>query len=62
MEQLNVSYYHLILRPVYIHDDNRCTRPFIWEPSKRPMQHFNARFIGEVYDALINLPPQPMSP
>lgn len=59
MEQLNVFYYSLIARPVYVHDDSRCGSPFFWKRRRVDLHDFNYEFISEVYAEMLRMAPRP---
>ena len=51
--QLNIFYYLYVLKPVYVHDETKCSDPFFWEPQRAVLHNFNMRFIDEVFELML---------
>ena len=47
-------YYLYVLKPVYVHDDSKCSEPFFWEKPSTPLHNFNMNFIDEVFELMIS--------
>lgn len=54
MEQLNIFYYMYVLKPVYVHDDTKCSDPFFWEKQSTLLHNFNMNFIDEVFELMLS--------